>query len=209
MIDISHPSKQSMMQTLELTRAPIIASHSGARALCDHSRNLDDEQLRGLARNGGVVQNVAFSGYVRCDVASDPARSVAMEELAKEFSIDGLTRGARNAVFESMSEERLNVYLRKRQQIVDRRYPGDVVSSVSDFVDHIDHAVKVAGVDHVGISSDFDGGGGVDGWRNAEETFNVTLELVKRGYSEEQIAKIWGGNLLRVLEEVELVANEL
>jgi membrane dipeptidase len=107
-----------------------------------------------------------------------------------------------------MTDERRNRYLESRRQISERRYPGDVISSVKDFVDHIDHAVKVAGIDHVGISSDFDGGGGVDGWRNAEESPNVTMELVRRGYSEEAIAKIWGGNLLRVLADVERVAAE-
>ncbi len=158
MIDISHPSKASMLQTIALTRAPIIASHSGVRALCNHSRNLDDEQLRAMGRNGGVVQLVAFNSYVKCPPTSDGARPVA---------------------------------------------------TVQDFVDHIDYAVKLIGIDHVGISSDFDGGGGVDGWRNAGETFNVTLELVRRGYTEAQIAKIWGGNLLRVLDEVQQVSARL
>jgi microsomal dipeptidase-like Zn-dependent dipeptidase len=86
------------------------------------------------------------------------------------------------------------------------RYPG---ATVSDFVDHIDHAVRLIGIDHVGISSDFDGGGGVTGWDDAAETFNVTLELVKRGYSEEEIAKLWGLNLLRVWRDVERVASEI
>jgi membrane dipeptidase len=208
MIDISHPSKASMMQTLEITTAPIIASHSAARALCDHSRNLDDEQLRALAANGGVAQMVAFSGYVRCDVSRDPARQEALEALDREFALDSLSRGARQAVLQSMSDERRNRYLETRRQIGERRYPGDVIATVADFVNHIDHAVRVAGIDHVGISSDFDGGGGVEGWRNAGESLNVTLELVRRGYTEEQIAKIWGGNLLRVLAEVERVARE-
>jgi membrane dipeptidase len=156
MIDVSHTSKASMMQTLELTKAPVIASHSAVRALCDHSRNLDDEQLRALAKNGGVVQVVAFSSYVRCDAGRDASRPRA---------------------------------------------------TVREFVDHIDHAVRVAGLDHVGISSDFDGGGGVDGWSDAGETFNVTLELVRRGYTEEQIAKLWSGNLLRVMAEVQASAS--
>ena len=206
MIDISHPSKQSMMQTLELTRAPIIASHSGARALCDHSRNLDDEQLRALAANGGVVQVVAFNGYVRCDARRDPARQADEDALRREFGLEGLSRAAVQQRLSSLDDARRNSYLEKLRQISDRRYPGDIVASVSDFVDHIDHAVKVMGIDHVGISSDFDGGGGVDGWRSASEAFNVTRELVERGYTEEQIAKIWGGNLLRVLGEVEQVA---
>lgn len=208
MIDISHPSKQSMMQTLEITRAPIIASHSGARALCDHSRNLDDEQLRALARNGGVAQMVAFNSYVRCDATADPARQADVEALRREFGLIGLSRAEAQRALEAMPDERRNAYLERQRQISDRRYPGDIVASVSDFVDHIDHAVAVAGIDHVGIASDFDGGGGVDGWRTAEESLNVTRELVRRGYTEDQIAKIWGGNLLRVLAEVERVAGE-
>ncbi|HET9065344.1 MAG TPA: dipeptidase [Gemmatimonadales bacterium] len=207
MIDISHPSKESMMQTLEITTAPIIASHSGVRALCDHSRNLDDEQLRALARNGGVAQIVAFSGYVRCDATRDPARQVDMAALRTDFGLDGLSRAAAQAHLEAMPDARRNAYLEKLRQISDRRYPGDIVATVSDFVDHIDYAVKIMGVDHVGIASDFDGGGGVEGWRSADESLNVTRELVRRGYSEQDIAKIWGGNLLRVMSEVQAAAG--
>jgi len=207
MIDISHPSKASMMQTLEITTAPIIASHSGVRALCDHSRNLDDEQLRALARNGGVAQIVAFNGYVRCDATRDPARQVDLTALRTEFGLDGLSRSAAQAQLEAMTDARRNAYLEKLRQISDRRYPGDIVATVSDFVDHIDYAVRIMGVDHVGIASDFDGGGGVEGWRSADESLNVTRELVRRGYSEQDIAKIWGGNLLRVMAEVAAVAG--
>ena len=99
-----------------------------------------------------------------------------------------------------------NAYLSRQEEIILRRTLGDTPATVRDYVNHIDYVVKMIGIDHVGVSSDFDGGGGVDGWRNATETFNVTLELVRRGYTEEQIGKIWGGNLLRVLEEVERVA---
>ena len=96
-----------------------------------------------------------------------------------------------------------------QRRLIDRQYPAAGRATVKDYVDHIDYAVKVMGIDHVGIASDFDGGGGVDGWNSAAESFNVTLELVRRGYSEEQIAKIWSGNLLRVWGEVERVAKEL
>ena len=209
MIDISHPSKASMMQTLEITKAPIIASHSGARALCGHSRNLDDEQLRALARNGGVVQAVAFNGYVRCDPARDAARADAIAELRGRFGITGRTRNEISEQVAALPNDRRNAYLEEQENITARRYPSDPAATVRDFVDHIDHIVNLIGVDHVGISSDFDGGGGVDGWRNAEETFNVTLELVRRGYTEEQIEAIWSGNLLRVMAEVERVAAEL
>lgn len=208
MIDISHPSKASMMQTLEITRAPIIASHSGVRALCNHSRNLDDEQLRALARNGGVAQLVAFNGYVKCDPVRDAARADAIADLRREYGVVGNGRAAIQAAIDSLPLERRNAYLEAQREIEERRYPSDPPATVSDFADHIDYVVKLVGIDHAGISSDFDGGGGVVGWRNAEETFNVTLELVRRGYSEEDIAKIWSGNLLRVMEQVEQVANE-
>ncbi|HEX5580538.1 MAG TPA: dipeptidase [Gemmatimonadaceae bacterium] len=209
MIDVSHPSKQSMMQTLEITRAPIIASHSGVRALCDHSRNMDDEQLRAIAKNGGVVQLVAFNGYVKCDRERDEARQAAIEALRREFGITGPSRREITAQIEALPVERRNQYLARQEDITARRYPADPAATVKDFVDHVDYVVKLVGVDHAGISSDFDGGGGVDGWRTAAETFNVTLELVRRGYTEEQIAKIWSGNLLRVMERVEQVAREM
>ncbi len=210
MIDVSHPSKQSMMQALEITKAPLIASHSGVRALCNHSRNMDDEQLHALKKNGGVVQLVAFNSYVKCDPVRDNARNAAraqaMAELRKEFGIvDSSRAGVRTAV-EAMSEQRRNEWLSKQEDITARRYPSDPAATVKDFVDHIDYVVKLIGIDHAGISSDFDGGGGVEGWRSASETLNVTVELLRRGYTEAQIGKIWSGNLLRVMHEVEKVA---
>lgn len=209
MIDISHPSKQSMMQTLALTKAPIIASHSGVRALCNHSRNLDDEQLLGMKRNGGVVQLVAFNSYVKCNPARDAERQGAIDALRRQYGVTGTNPREVSASVQALPEDRRNAYLAAQEDITARRYPADPMATVADFVDHIDYAVKLIGIDHVGISSDFDGGGGVDGWRNASETFNVTLELVRRGYTEEQIAKIWSGNTLRVLTEVQAVATRL
>ena len=202
MIDVSHPSKASMMQSIQLSRAPVMASHSSVRALCDHSRNMDDEQLRALARNGGVIQMVAFRSYVKCPPT--PERTAAMAALRQEF---GITGGGQ-AAMRSLTEERRVEYQRRMQEL-DARFPAPPPATVSDFVDHIDYAVKLIGLDHVGISSDFDGGGGVEGWSDASETFNVTLELVRRGYTEEQIAKLWSGNLLRVMERVEQVAREM
>ncbi len=209
MIDISHPSKLSMMQTLELTKAPIIASHSGVRALCDHSRNLDDEQLLALKRNGGVVQLVAFNSYVKCNPARDAERQAAVDALRKQYGVTGTNPREVQASVQALPEDRRNAYLAAQEDITARRYPADPMATVADFANHIDYAVKLIGIDHVGISSDFDGGGGVDGWRNASETFNVTLELVRRGYTEEQIAKIWSGNLLRVLTEVQATAARI
>jgi membrane dipeptidase len=222
MLDVSHPSKASMMQTLELTRAPIIASHSGVRAICNHSRNLDDEQLRALAKNGGVVQLVAFASYVKCDPTRDAERARqrqgALTELWREYGIRAPAGGggggggfgglrAVRAQVDSLPEARRAEYTAKEAEIT-RRFAGPA-ATVSDFADHIDYAVKLIGIDHVGISSDFDGGGGVEGWRSAEETLNVTRELVRRGYTEAQIAKIWSGNLLRVLDRVQAVARQI
>jgi membrane dipeptidase len=209
MIDISHPSKLSMMQTLQLTKAPIIASHSAARAICNHSRNLDDEQLRGMKANGGVVQVVAFNAYVKCNPAKDAERQAAIAALRTSYDIMGPSNAEIRDQIAALPDERRNAFLAAQEEIVSRRYPADPRATVKEFVDHIDHMVKLIGIDHVGISSDFDGGGGVVGWENATETFNVTLELVRRGYSERDIEKIWSGNLLRVLTEVQRVAARI
>src|SRR5690606_27167817 len=144
----SHPSKQSMMQTLELTRAPIIASHSGVRAICNHSRNLDDEQLRALAANGGVVQLVAFNSYVKCDRERDDARQAAIDALRAEYGIAGGSRQAVSAQIAALPDARRNEYLSKQEDITARRYPADPAATVSDFVDHVDYVVKLVGIDH-------------------------------------------------------------
>jgi membrane dipeptidase len=206
MIDVSHPSKESMMQTVALSKAPIIASHSAVRALCDHSRNLDDEQLVALGENGGVVQIVAFSSYVKTPPPPSSERAAAIAALRREFDlpVQGGVRGA----FAALTPAQRTAY-RERMTALDEQFPPPPRATVADFVDHIDYAVKLMGIDHVGISSDFDGGGGVDAWNDASETFNVTLELVRRGYTEEQIAKLWSGNLLRVMDEVQAVATRL
>jgi microsomal dipeptidase-like Zn-dependent dipeptidase len=158
MIDVSHPSKEAIRQMIEISKAPVIASHSSARTLCNHSRNLDDEQLGWIKENGGVVQTVAFKSYLNSEKSKPNSNN----------KVD-----------------------------------------ISDFVDHIDYLVKKIGINHVGISSDFDGGGGIEGWKDASETFNVTLELVERGYTEAEIEKIWSGNLLRVLDEVSVISDKL
>ncbi|MBK8978739.1 MAG: dipeptidase [Planctomycetes bacterium] len=201
MVDVSHAAKSTMMQAVELSRAPVIASHSGCRAICDHARNLDDEQLLAMRNHGGVVQIVALDEFVR----DQSERSAAVAALRQELDLGRW--GRRDAAGNDLD---LDEYLRRstaleaRMPEIDARFPR---ANVADFVDHIDHAVKVMGIDHVGIASDFDGGGGIAGWDNAGETFDVTLELVRRGYTEEQIAKIWSGNLLRVWGEVERVAQ--
>ena len=212
MVDVSHASKASMMQTAALSKAPIIASHSAARALCDVSRNMDDEQLLALKKTGGVIQIVAYGGFVKTTKSDSPDRSAALAAVRKEFNLPELTGPGQRARFQStlkeLSDSRRIEYETKLAEI-DKQYPGDPAPNLKDFVDHIDYAVKLIGIDHVGISSDFDGGGGIAGWNDASETFNVTLELVRRGYTEEQIEKLWSGNLLRVMDEVQRAAQQL
>ena len=214
MIDVSHPSKEAMRQMIELSKAPLIASHSSARALCNHSRNLDDEQLEWLKNNGGVIQTVAFSSYVHTEkhnAFNAAAKKVYAEvgqkigfELLERDEVRALDNDARSAYYKEYSRVK-KLAQPKIQNLKEKVSPV----SVSDFVDHIDYLIEKVGIDHVGISSDFDGGGGVEGWSDASESFNVTLELVKRGYSEEEIAKLWGENLLRVLDKVQEVAANM
>jgi membrane dipeptidase len=214
MIDVSHPSKESMRQMITLSKAPIIASHSAARALCDHSRNLDDEQLQWMKENGGVVQTVAFKSYLNSEKSE--ARAVYEVEVSKKIAdsmgVKWLEREEIMALSDSIQLDYFE-FLGKIRPIRNKRLANmenlPPAVDVSDLVDHIDYLVEKMGIEHVGISSDFDGGGGVEGWNDASETFNVTLELVRRGYSEEEIAMLWSGNLLRVLDEVEKVAKEL
>ena len=240
MVDVSHPSKGAMMQAIGLSKAPVIASHSSVRKLANHSRNMDDEMLMAMKTNGGVIQMVALSGYVKAD---PPERGPAIAALRQEFALPGgrgagpgggrgasaaarpcpvePAGGARPAAaaaapaagrgaaagLDTLTPERRAEFQRRLAEI-DQKWPAAGRATVKDFVDHIDYAVKLIGIDHVGISSDFDGGGGIEGWNSAAETFNVTLELVRRGYTEEQIAKIWSGNLLRVWAAVEKVAAD-
>ena len=206
MVDVSHPSKQSMMQTVALSKAPVIASHSAARALANHSRNMDDEQLQALKKNGGVIQTVAFNGYVKVPPPPSAERTSAIAAWRKELGLPPAGGGGGGDPLARLSAEQRASY-QKRMADIDAKFPPPPRATVKDFVNHIDYIVKLIGLDHVGISSDFDGGGGVDGWNDASETFNVTLELVRRGYTEEQIGKLWSGNLLRVMAQVEKVAS--
>ncbi len=214
MIDVSHPSKEAMKQMIALSKAPIIASHSSARALCDHSRNLDDEQLKLMKENGGVVQTVAFSSYLNTE--KHEARNEKIKEIEKQVMDSlGVKWLERKDIMSLPNDEReayIDKYIAMNKIVKEKTktmagLPPAV--DVSDFVNHIDYMVKLIGIDHVGISSDFDGGGGIEGWSDASETFNVTLELVKRGYTEDEIAQLWGGNLMRVLDEVQAIAKTI
>lgn len=212
MIDVSHPSKKSMKDMIELSKAPIIASHSSARALCNHSRNLDDEQLQWMKENGGVVQTVAFSSYVNTekDKTYKDELNKVVKQLAEAEGVEMMTWAEARKLDADKRDAFIANYRRLSKEAKTKMKTSEVSPvNVSDFVDHIDYLIKKIGIDHVGISSDFDGGGGVDGWNDASETLNVTLELVKRGYTEKQIAQLWNGNLLRVLDEVEKVAKDI
>ena len=212
MIDVSHPSKQSIKDMISLSKAPIIASHSSARALCNHSRNLDDEQLEWMKSNGGVVQTVAFSSYVSSEKhnAYSTAISEKIENLAKERGIEMLSWDQIRKLGTTDRETYVKEYRAMSEEVTLMMNDSDPKPvDVADFVDHIDYLVEKMGLDHVGISSDFDGGGGIYGWNDASETLNVTSELVKRGYTEDEIEKLWSGNLLRVLDEVDAVAKKL
>ena len=214
MVDVSHPSKEAMRDMMELSEAPIIASHSSARALCDHSRNLDDEQLEWIKKSGGVVQAVAFPAYLNTEKSKkfgDFKKEVYLTVM-DSMNVAFLDWGEREKLSEAEREAYSEV-MKKVNPIVDAKLktmknaPRQV--DVADLVDHIDYMVNKLGIEYVGISSDFDGGGGIEGWNDASETFNVTLELVKRGYTEEHIGKLWSGNLLRVLDDVQAVAKKI
>ncbi len=189
MIDLSHASDETFYDVIELSKAPIIASHSCARALCDNPRNLRDDMLKKLAENGGVIQMCILSSYVKKPEPQPQRDSMRRAIRAKYNSFDDLTD-------EQMAAARKEWYS------IDKLFPQKL-AKVTDVVDHIDHIVEVAGINHVGIGTDFDGGGAVADCYDVSQMGNITLELVKRGYTEKDIKKIWGGNLMRVLDEVE------
>ena len=194
MADISHASMKTALDILAVSKAPVIASHSAVKSVYDHPRNVSDEVLDAIKRSGGVVQVVAFDPYLRAVPAE---KTKAIEALRK-------TMGIRNgADIERLQPGQLQAY-EAELATIENMWPK---ADVKNLVDHMDYAIKRIGIDHVGISSDFNGGGGIRGWGNAAETLNVTLELVRRGYTEDQIAKLWGGNLLRVMEQVEAYAK--
>ena len=193
MVDVAHADKQTVLDIAAVSTAPIISSHHALRAFVDIPRNLDDEALLAVKQTNGVVQIVAFDTYLK---PVDPAKLKARADLAKEFGIDSF------AAFLALEGERKAEYMARRNAF-DETWPR---ASVETLVDHIDYTVELLGVDHVGIVSDFEGGGGIDGWDDASETLSVTAELVARGYSESDIKKIWGGNILRVMEDVADVA---
>ena len=206
-VDVSHISREAFWDIIKHSKAPVIASHGACKALNNVERAFDDDQLRAVAKNGGTVQMIAFNGFMKPE---NPDRTEALEELNKKYGnmrvrrseLDKMSSKAR-ADFERKRE----LYSKSRQEIDGKFPPAN--ENYKDYVDHLDHAIKIAGIDYVGIGSDFDGGGGVEGFNGHDDCLNITVELLRRGYSEKEIYKIWGGNLLRVLRDVEKVASEL
>jgi membrane dipeptidase len=194
MVDVSHVSDKSFYDVLALTKAPVIASHSCSRALCNNPRNLTDDMLKALAENGGVVQMCILSDYVKTP-DPNPVRDSLMTALRHKYeSFSGLSETEREK-------------FRNEWNKINEKYPQKL-ATVKDVCNHIDHMVKVAGIDHVGIGTDFDGGGGVEGCNDVSQMGNITLELVKRGYTRKEIKKIWGGNLMRVMKQVAEISGE-
>jgi membrane dipeptidase len=193
MVDISHASDACVRDVLAASTAPIIASHSSARARVDHPRNLPDDLLRAIADKGGVIQVVAYKEFLKVD----PGRKSAEEALQKS-----VVAQAGDAGYDSEKHDHLPAMIEGMARI-QALYP---LATLDDYIDHIQHIVAVAGADHVGLASDFDGGGGITGWMDASQTRNVTAGLRKRGFNDADIARLWSGNLLRVWHDVEQAA---
>jgi membrane dipeptidase len=194
MVDVSHASDACVRDVLAMSSAPIIASHSSARALVEHPRNLPDDLLHAIAAGNGVIQAVAYKEFLKLD----PGRKAAEEALQEAVAAQ-----AGDAGYDSEKHDYLPAMIAGMERI-QQQYP---LASLDDYMDHIAHMVQVAGIDHVGIASDFDGGGGVMGWMDASQTGNVTSALRRRGYSDADIDKLWSGNLLRVWRAVEQTAD--
>ncbi|MBC7349335.1 MAG: membrane dipeptidase [Candidatus Aminicenantes bacterium] len=195
-IDISHASDRSFYDVLEASAAPIIASHSCARAVCDNPRNLTDDMIKALAAKGGVIQICFLSAYVK-KPRPNPERDRALAEFRAKYGN-----------WRNIQDEELRRKIMEEMQELNRKFPVDL-ATVQDLVDHIDHVVRLVGVDYVGIGTDFDGGGGVKGCNDVSQMINVTVELLRRGYSPKDIEKIWGKNFFRVFNRVQEVARWL
>ena len=192
LIDVSHISDDSFYDVLELSKAPVIASHSSCRALCESPRNLNDDMLQALKKNGGVIQICLLSEYLR-QPEPNPEFDARVEELREKWEQMG-------ELTEEQKEQRWHEFSDLKDKYVKR-------ATVEDAVNHIQHVIDVIGIDYVGIGSDFDGGGGIDGCSDVSGMKNITRELVRRGYSREDIAKIWGGNFLRVMGQAHALAQ--
>ncbi|MBI5008091.1 MAG: membrane dipeptidase [Bacteroidia bacterium] len=194
MVDVSHISDKSFYDVLAVSKAPVIASHSSSRALCCNPRNLSDDMLLALKQNGGVIQICILSAYLRT-MEPNPEMETKLNELRAKYGD-----------YDTISSEVRKSQMREEFRGIRKKY--EKLATVSDIVDHIDHVVQVIGIDYVGIGTDFDGGGGVEGCKSAAEVKNITIELLRRGYSKKDIKKIWSGNIMRVLRQVEKAAEK-
>ncbi|WP_420147786.1 dipeptidase [Spirosoma sp.] len=198
MIDVSHVSDSTFYDVVRLSKVPIIASHSGAKAICDHPRNLTDDMLRALAKNGGVVQLNLLSDYVKT-IPPSPEREAAQKSMMEKWGVKD--RRSMMGAMSKLSEEDQKK-LRDEFMEINKKYPVQL-ATVKDAVDHIDHIVKLIGIDHVGMGADFDGGGALADCFDVSQYENFTVEFLRRGYSKKDIEKIWGGNFFRVMKAVE------
>lgn len=190
--DASHSSDKVLDDLLRLSKTPIILSHSGCKAIYDHPRNIDDDRLRALAARGGVIHMNAYGAYLRAS-RPNPERMKALRELFSSMREEEMTKARHDEMTARMRE-------------IDRRYPDTDKPTFDDFMEHVLHALKVAGVDHVGIGLDWDGGGGVSGMEDVSALPRITAALLDAGYGKQDIAKIWSGNVLRVLAENRRIA---
>lgn len=194
MVDVSHASDKSFFDVVEYSKAPIIASHSSVRAIAQHNRNMTDEMIKKLAEKGGVIQICLLDEYIK-NPDTTTVKFQRMKLLYKRYrESDKMSEAEKAALSKEWDEV----------EAMDQ----DKLPGVSELCDHIDYVKKLVGVDYVGIGSDFDGGGGLRDCADVSQFPNITRELLRRGYTESEIKKIWGGNLLRVFREVEKVAKE-
>jgi membrane dipeptidase len=199
MVDISHVADKTFWDTIATTKAPVIASHSSARALVDAPRNMTDEMLRAVAKNGGVVQVNFYSGFVDADYRKAMEAQAKDQEAAIQKYTNSLTAQGKPVNYIEVNR-------------IEREWMAKIPRPpFKSLIDHIDHIAKVAGVDHVGLGSDFDGVSGAtpQGMDSAADLPKITQALLDRGYSAEDITKILGGNLLRVFRQVETVSREM
>jgi membrane dipeptidase len=194
MIDVSHISDKSFFDVMKISKTPIIASHSSVRSIAHHNRNLSDEMIKSLAKNGGVIQICLLDSYIK-----DPDTTKIRYQKEKEIRVIW------EAKYDSMSDTQKRE-LREKWINLEQKYPKQL-PTVKDYVDHIDYVKNLVGIDYVGIGSDFDGGGGIDGCADVSEMPNITAEMLKRGYTEEEVNEVWGGNFFRVFRLVEEYAQ--
>jgi microsomal dipeptidase-like Zn-dependent dipeptidase len=204
-IDVSQMSAKALQQVARLSRTPLVASHSAPRASVDIPRNLSDKDMQLIKDTGGVVQVVGFSQYLR--PLSQPTQD-KLNALRARFDLPPLPNLAMalmpgDPIITAWSEQKFGQYASGLYAILE----AEPKATLKDLGDAIDYTVRKIGIDHVGIASDFNEGGGVKGWDNVSEARNVTAELISRGYSQADIAKLWGGNFLRVWEQTQKAAR--